>query len=262
MNKIRFQQPLAMLMCACVSATVWAADGAVELRSDNDKVGYALGYQIGGDFKRQKIELKQAAVQRGIADAQQGASPLMSAEEMHATLVELKRKVVAQEREAMPQLVTGSANATASAVTGSPASAARPQLHAQRLAATATEGAREFMEKNSKQKGIVTLPSGVQYRVLKEGAGKQARAEDKVALIYRGALINGKEFGNSDRGGKPAPEVFSVAMLVPGVREAISHMSEGAKWQVFVPPQLGFDASTPLYRKVTVFEVELVAVNP
>ncbi len=98
--------------------------------------------------------------------------------------------------------------------------------------------------------------------MLKDGTGKQPQETDKVALIYRGSFINGNEFGNTDQEGKPVPKTFPLTSLVPGMREAISHMNEGAKWQVFVPPQLGFDASTPLYRKVTVFDVELVAVNP
>jgi FKBP-type peptidyl-prolyl cis-trans isomerase FklB len=257
-------QSIALALGACVSAGVWAGGNAIELKSDTDKASYALGYQIGGDFKRQKIDMNEAAVVQGIADARKGASSLMTEEAMHATLVELKRKVVEQERAAMPQVVKSSANVTAAADAQKIATenAAQPLPHARRLAATTTEGAREFMEKNAKQKGVVTLPSGVQYRVLKDGSGKQPKEQDKVSLIYRGSLINGKEFGNTDQDGKPAPKVFPLASLVPGMREAISHMKEGTKWQVFVPPELGFDASTPLYRKVTIVDVELVAVNP
>lgn len=258
------QQSIALALGACVSASVWAGGNAMELKSDTDKTSYALGYQIGGDFKHQKMDLNEAAVVRGIADARKGTASLMTEEAMHATLVELKRKVVEQERTAMPQIVKSPAKTTAAADVqkGTVGNAAQPLPHARRLAATTTESAREFMEKNAKQKGVVTLPSGVQYRVLKDGSGKQPKEQDKVALIYRGSLINGKEFGNTDQNGKPVPKVFPLTSLVPGMREAISHMKEGTKWQVFVPPELGFDASTPLYRKVTIVDVELVAVNP
>jgi FKBP-type peptidyl-prolyl cis-trans isomerase len=200
---------------------------------------------------------------RGIADAQKGASSLMTEEDMHATLIELKHKVVAQERAAMPAIVKSSTQGAAvpqaqeAVLTNA---AALP--HAKRSAAKTTEGAREFLEKNAKAKGVVTMASGLQYRVLKDGTGKQPKETDKVSLIYRGTLVNGNEFGNTYQEGKQAPKVFPLVSLVPGMREAISHMKEGAKWQIFVPPQLGFDASTPLYRKVTVFDVELVAVNP
>ncbi len=258
------QQSIALALGACVSANVWAADNGVELRSETDKASYALGYQIGGDFQRQKMELNEAAVVRGIADARSGAASLMSEESMRTTLIELKRKVVEQERAAMPQIVRSSAKASdlteaQEAVAGKTATAFP---HARRAAAKTTEGAKEFLEKNAQQKGVVMLQSGLQYRVLKDGTGRQPQEADKVALIYRGSFVNGNEFGNTDQEGKPAPKVFPLTSLVPGMREAVSHMKEGAKWQVFVPPQLGFDASTPLYRKVTVFDVELVAVNP
>jgi FKBP-type peptidyl-prolyl cis-trans isomerase FklB len=252
MKNAYLKRSLVMAVAACVSATVWAAGSEMNLKSEADRASYALGYQIGSDFKNQKMDLNEAAMVRGVADARSGA-PLMSEESMHAVLIELKRKVVAQERNAMPEVAKG---------VGATAAQQATVPHARRLAATTTEGAMEFMAKNAKQKGIVTLPSGVQYRVIKDGTGKRPNEEDKVALIYRGSLVNGKEFGNTDQDGKPAPKTFPVVSLVPGMREAILHMNEGAKWQVFVPPQLGFDASTPLYRKVTVIDVELVAVNP
>ncbi|HEY5911510.1 MAG TPA: FKBP-type peptidyl-prolyl cis-trans isomerase N-terminal domain-containing protein, partial [Verrucomicrobiae bacterium] len=94
------QQSIALALGACVSAGVWAADNGMELKSETDKASYALGYQIGGDFRRQKMDLNEAAVVRGIADARAGTASQMSEESMRATLIELKRKVVAQERAA------------------------------------------------------------------------------------------------------------------------------------------------------------------
>lgn len=256
------RQPLALAMAACFSVSAWAAGGGIELKSETDMTSYALGYQIGGDLQRQKIDLNEAAVVRGIADARAGAAPLMPEQSMRTTLIELKRKVVAQERAALPQ-IDKSTDATApvtQAVLKYAATATAP-AHARRAAARTTAGAKAFLEKNAQRQDVMTLPSGLQYRVLKDGTGKQPQATDKVALIYRGSLVNGNEFGNTDQDGKPAPKSFPVASLVPGMREAVSHMKEGAQWQVFVPPQLGFNASTPLYRKVTVFDVQLVAVN-
>jgi FKBP-type peptidyl-prolyl cis-trans isomerase FklB len=264
MRTTYLKQSVTLAVAACVSATVWAAGNEMELKSETDKASYALGYQIGSDFKHQKMDLNEAAVVRGIADARTGAAALMSEESMHGTLVELKRKVVEQERAAMPEVVKSSARVTAAAETqeGAAANATKLLRHARRAAAKTTEGAREFLEKNAQAKGVVTLSSGLQYRVLKQGSGRQPQEADRVALIYRGAFINGNEFGNTDKDGKPTPRTYPLTALVPGMREAVSHMKEGDKWQVFVPPQLGFDASTPLYRKVTVFDVELVAVNP
>ncbi len=258
MKKGYLKQSLLLTAAVCASASVCAAGNGMDLKSETDRISYALGYQIGGDFRQQQVDLNNAVVLQGIADARSGAPAQMSEDAMHATLIELKRKVVSQQRAAGPEIVKNDSKPSSTA--GVEATAPLP--HARRLAPQTTEGAREFLEKNAKQKGVMTLSSGVQYRVLKDGTGKQPKESDKVALIYRGSLINGKEFGNTDENGKPVPKTFSLAALVPGMREAISHMNEGAKWQVFIPPQLGFDASTPLYRKVTIVDVELVAVNP
>ncbi len=263
MKQSYLQQSIALALSACISAGAWAADNGMELKSETDRASYALGYQIGGDFKRQKMDLNEAAVVRGIADARTGTSSLMTEDAMRTTLIELKRKVM--EQESTPsQTVTGANNGPAALEIQKAANGATAATlpHAKRAAAKMTESARQFLDRNALQKGVVTLPSGLQYRVVRQGSGKQAKESDKVALIYRGALVNGNEFGNTDQAGKAVPKVFPLASLVPGMREAVSRMNEGSKWQVFVPPQLGFDASTPLYRKVTVFDVELVAVNP
>ncbi len=249
---------LSTLLALSVSVPAHAGTDDVELTSEIDRTSYALGYQIGGDFQRQRLDVNEEALVRGMEDAMNGASALMSLEAMHSTLIELKRKVVNPERS-MPQLVRSSARGTSlsdlhEAVSTMP--------HARRPAARASEGAAQFFEWNAHQDGVVTMPSGVQYRVVRDGDGKKPRETDDVALIYRGALVNGNEFGNTIQNGKPVPRTFALASLVPGMREAVSHMREGAKWQVFVPPQLGFDASTPLYRKVTIFNIELVSVNP
>ncbi|MBS1191322.1 MAG: hypothetical protein H6R10_3114 [Rhodocyclaceae bacterium] len=260
---INSRQALAFATGACLGAGAWAAGSGADLASETDRVSYALGYQIGGDFKRQQVDLNSAAVVRGMADAQAGSVPLMTEEAMRGTLMELKRKVVAQERAAMPQIDRRSGP---DGIAAPPADDAKPSGAAPsqggRKAVKSPEDARGFLERNARRQGVVTLPNGVQYKVIKEGSGKGPQPADKVALLYRGALADGKEFGNTDREGKPTPKTFPLAALVPGMREAVSRMKEGAQWQIFIPPQLGFDAGTPLYRKVTVFDVQLVAVNP
>lgn len=256
------RQLLGLTMGVCVSAGAWAAGDGVELKSEADMTSYALGYQIGGDLQRQKIDLNAAAIVQGIADARTGAAPLMTEQSMRTTLIELKHKVVAQERAALPQIDKDAVAATPAVHAAVLKHAEAVPAHARRASAKATPGATEFLRKNAQRQDIMTLPSGVQYRMLKEGTGKQPRETDQVALIYRGSFVNGNEFGSTEQDGQPASKVFPVASLVPGMREAVSHMKEGDQWQVFVPPQLGFDASTPLYRKITVFDVQLVAVNP
>ncbi len=259
MKRTYLRLSILLALGAYIPAHAETDDG--ELRSETDKTSYALGYQIGGDFLRQRLDLNEEALVRGIEDAMQGTPALMSPEAMHATLIELKRRVVNQERSSPPQLVRSAVKVPLLPdVHAAISDGGMP--HARRPAARASEGAAQFLEWNARQDGVVSLPSGVQYRVLKDGDGKRPRETDDVALIYRGTLVNGNEFGNTNQNGNPVPQTFAMAALVPGMREAVSHMKEGDKWQVFVPPQLGFDASTPLYRKVTVFDIELVSVNP
>jgi FKBP-type peptidyl-prolyl cis-trans isomerase FklB len=260
MNTI-LRQAIAATLGMCVCAGAGAAGEQMELKSDTDKASYALGYQIGGDFKRQKMDLHAPAVVRGIADAQSGAAPLMNETDMRNILIEVKRRVVEQERSAAPEVLEKTPGKGASQPDAKDQSPPAAQPHAKRAAAKPTEDSKAFFDKNAKREGVVTLPSGLQYKVLKEGAGRNPQAADKVTLIYRGTLANGNEFADTRQDGKAAPRTYALKSLVPGLREAVSHMKEGAQWQVFVPPQLGFDASTPLYRKITVFDIQLVAVS-
>lgn len=276
-------KPLAAAALAmCMYAGTGSASDTMELKSDTAKTSYALGYQIGGDMKRQQVDIDSVAVVQGIVDARKGDTPRMSEETMRNTLMELKRKIVAQERaeakveidqaaEAAKKSATPEHHGAQDAPTAKDAPATAPavkdasvakdtpaaQAVAKRMSPQGEEIAKEFFANNAKKEGIVTLPSGVQYKVLQEGSGKQPKDGDKVSMTYRGTLANGTEFGNSNA----AARTFPLNALVPGLREAVSRMKEGAEWQVFIPPQLGFDARTPLFRKITVFDIKLASVK-
>jgi len=121
----------------------------------------------------------------------------------------------------------------------------------------------EFLAANKTKKGVVTLPSGLQYVVLADGTGKKPGAEDTVTVHYRGTLINGEEFDSSYRRNEPA--TFAVSGVIKGWTEALQLMKEGAKWQLFIPQQLaygerGMGAIGP--NELLIFEVELVKVAP
>jgi FKBP-type peptidyl-prolyl cis-trans isomerase len=119
-----------------------------------------------------------------------------------------------------------------------------------------------FLAENKTKEGVVTLPNGLQYKILKVGEGRKPTEADTVEYHYMGILINGTEFDSSHRRGKPA--TFKVTGVIPGLREALKLMPVGSKWQLFVPPELAYGAQgsgrIPA-NSTLIFEVELLAVK-
>ena len=200
---------IAAIVGTGLCATAWAAsDAPVDLKTESGKINYSLGYQIGGDFKRQGVELDSAAVVKGIQDALSGAEPLMKPEEMHTTLMELRRKIIADQQ------------------------AKRKEAEQQKVA----EG-KKFMEENAKKEGVVTTKSGLQYKILKEGTGKSPAATDQVTVNYRGTLVDGKEFDSSYKRGKPA--TFRLNGVIKGWTEGPPADEGGRQGRAVHPVQSG-----------------------
>jgi FKBP-type peptidyl-prolyl cis-trans isomerase FklB len=205
-----------------------------KIRNENDRIGYSIGYQIGGDFRRQGVELRTDLVVKGIRDAVDGSNPLMTPEEMNRTLVELKRNFIAAQQEE-----------------------ARKAMEKYRAAGEA------FLEGEAKKEGVVTLPSGLMYKVLNDGEGVSPKATDKVSVHYRGTLVDGTEFDSSYRRNQPA--TFNVNGVIRGWMEALQLMKPGANWQLFVPANLAYGdrGAGPAVPpgSALIFEVELISVD-
>ena len=120
-----------------------------------------------------------------------------------------------------------------------------------------------FLAENKKKEGVITLPSGLQYKVIKAGTGKKPKATDTVTVHYQGTLIDGKEFDSSYRRGQPV--TFPVNGVIPGWTEALQLMEEGAKWQIFIPSSLAYGdrgAGRDIGPHATlIFEIELVSIQ-
>ncbi len=119
-----------------------------------------------------------------------------------------------------------------------------------------------FLEENKKKEGVTALPSGLQYKVLKEGAGKTPKAADTVTAHYRGTLTDGTEFESSYK--KEKPLTFKVDGVIKGWTEALLLMKEGSKWQIVIPPDLAYgERGSPVIppNSTLIFEVELISVN-
>ena len=220
---------LATVLCGAPLAFA-AASEPVTLDDETARINYSLGYQIGGDFKRQGVEMNADAVVKGIEDALSGAEPQMTPGDMHNTLLDLKRRVVAANKK----------------------SAVEQELK------TVAEG-KQFMEENAKKEGVVTTDSGLQYQIIEEGTGKAPSPTDKVTVNYRGTLINGNEFDSSYSRGEPA--TFQLNGVIKGWTEGLQHVKEGGKIKLFIPPTLAYGDRGPMAHRTLVFDVELLSVG-
>jgi FKBP-type peptidyl-prolyl cis-trans isomerase len=204
-----------------------------ELKDLKDRESYSLGYQFGQSLKYQGLDINMEVYESGIKDALGGTKPRLTQEEIQKTVSELQQRVMAARQKELKEM-------------------AEKNL---------SEG-RAFLEENKKKEGVKTLPSGLQYKVLAEGSGKTPQATDSVTVNYRGGFINGTEFDSSYQRGKPA--TLQVDKVVPGWKEALQLMKEGSKWQIFIPPELGYGdrGGGPIPPNSTLlFDVELISVN-
>ena len=230
---IRMTTLISVALLAAASGSLYAED-TLKLEDDTARINYSLGYQIGGDFKRQGVEMNAAAIVKGIEDALAGTEPMLPRDEMHATLMELKRKVVAEERTQLRKN--------------------RRETELEYLA----EG-KKFMEENAAKPGVKTTASGLQYKIVEAGTGKSPKPTDEVTVNYRGTLINGNEFDSSYQRGEPAK--FRLDNVIKGWTEGLQLVKEGGKIQLFIPPRLAYGDRGPMGHRTLIFDVELLAVG-
>jgi FKBP-type peptidyl-prolyl cis-trans isomerase FklB len=227
-----FIKKMTGVVAAVITAgTAFAAE--VELKTDIDKANYSVGYQVGSDFKSQNVEVNMDALVKGIEDALSGGQALMTPEERHATLTALRQKIAAEQ-----------------------------QARLKEQAAENLAKSKAFMAENAGKDGVTALPSGLQYKIIAEGSGASPTKGDKVTVHYRGTLIDGTEFDSSFKRNKPA--MFGVSDVIAGWTEALQLMKEGSKWQLFIPPALGYGASSAGQippNSTLIFEVELISIN-
>jgi len=215
-----------------VAASLFAEE-KVDLTKLDQRISYSLGADIGGNLKRQGLELDPASLAKGITDALKGNSELSEAE---------IQKVL---QDARPQMM------------------AQVEAHQRQVAEMNVKAGEMFLEANAKKAGVKTTPSGLQYKVLKEGKGKNPKASDTVMVHYHGTLIDGTVFDSSvDRG---EPMEIPVTGVIPGWVEALQMMKEGDKWQLVIPSKLAYadrGAGGKIGPNTTlVFEVELLSIQ-
>jgi FKBP-type peptidyl-prolyl cis-trans isomerase FklB len=189
--------------------TAVAATGDINLKTDNDKLSYTIGVDMGKNFKSQEIKVNPQVFVKGLQDGLSGANPKLSQEQMKETLQKLQQQLIAKKISKFKQ-----------------------QAEVNKKKGDA------FLASNKSKSGVVTLPSGLQYKVLEKGTGPKPSKDDSVVVEYTGKLLNGKVFDSSERTGKPA--TFKVSQVIPGWTEALQLMSKGAKWEIYVPSKLAY----------------------
>ncbi|HET8887372.1 MAG TPA: FKBP-type peptidyl-prolyl cis-trans isomerase [Candidatus Angelobacter sp.] len=218
------------------TGTATAKPGATtKLTSTKEKASYAIGMNLGGGLHRQNIDVDTASLVQGLKDALSGNKTLLTEEEARAALMQLQSEMQAKMQAKQAQ--EGEANKK--------------------------EGD-AFLAANKTKEGVVTLPSGLQYKILKEGSGPKPTATDSVVCNYKGTLINGTEFDSSYKRGEPA--TFPVTGVIKGWTEALQLMPVGSKWELFIPADLGYGPrgtpGGPIGPNSTlVFEVELMSIK-
>ncbi|MCW8908048.1 MAG: FKBP-type peptidyl-prolyl cis-trans isomerase [Sedimenticola sp.] len=203
---------------------------AADLNTLQQRFSYALGHQFAQQLKQQGVTVEGVAFGAAIDDVLQGNQVRLTPQEMSEAFRQTKEEMARAQQE---------------------------------KAEAAGQAGQAFLERNSSQEGVVVLPSGLQYQVLREGEGEQPAPGAKVTVHYRGTLISGEEFDSSYSRGEPTS--FSLDGVIPGFREGISLMNPGAKYKLFIPASLGYgETGAPGAigpNETLIFEVELISID-
>ncbi|MGD0036955.1 MAG: FKBP-type peptidyl-prolyl cis-trans isomerase [Bacteroidota bacterium] len=201
-------------------------------KTTKEKVSYSIGINVGKEMKlrMQELNINQAFLLQGIKDAINSSTTAMSEKEMETTLAAFQKEMMAKM---------------------------------QAIAEKNKKEGETFLAANKKKDGVITLPSGLQYKILKTGSGPKPTASQTVSCNYRGTLIDGKEFDSSYKRGEPAE--FPVGQVIKGWVEALQLMPVGSKWQLFIPSDLAYGPNGQGQiigpNATLIFDIELLSIK-
>ena len=220
---------LSIILPACQST-----QHKTELKTLQDSVSYSIGMDIGKNLKGQMIDVNPDALAQALKDMTGDGKPMLTDVQARSAMMAFQTQMMA--------------------------------THAEKMKAAGEKNKKDgevFLAENKKKEGVVTLPSGLQYKVLTMGNGKKPRATDKVTLNYRGVLTDGTEFDNSYKRGEPA--VFPVNGIIKGLSEALQLMPVGSKWQIVIPADIAYGeqgaGAQIAPNAVLIFEIELLGIK-
>jgi FKBP-type peptidyl-prolyl cis-trans isomerase FklB len=206
--------------------------------SEKEKLSYSMGFTQGksmsGFFKAQSIDIDTDTFVKALKEGLSGAKSEMTEDEMRAQITTLQKELVAKRAE--QSKVASEKN---------------------------KKDGEAFLAENKKKDGVVTLPDGLQYKILKDGTGPTPKKTDKVKVNYKGSLINGTEFDSSYKRNEPA--VFQVDRVIAGWTEALQLMKVGSKWDVYIPSNLAYGEHGNGFvigpNQTLIFEIELLSIE-
>jgi len=200
---------------------------------ENSRGSYAIGLMFGSRWKQQEIDVNYDWLVRGLKDAMAGGPTLLTEPEMRTTLDQFQKEISAKQEKKR-----------------------------QALAEKNKQDGEAFLAENKTKPGVVTLPDGLQYKIITNGSGATPLMNDNVTVNYRGTFIDGKEFDSSAKIGHPLQ--FAVGNVIQGWTEALMQMKAGSKWQLFVPSELAYgERGRPGVPpgSVLIFEIELISAE-
>jgi FKBP-type peptidyl-prolyl cis-trans isomerase FklB len=207
------------------------------LKTPKDKASYAIGMNIGRGLHKDSVDVDPAILLRGLKDGLAGGKTLMTDDEAKTAMTALQADL--RKKQDAKMEIVGEAN--------------KKQGDA-------------FLATNKTKQGVVALPSGLQYKILKEGTGPKPTAADTVVCNYKGTLLDNTEFDSSYKRGQPA--TFPVGQVIKGWTEVLQLMPVGSKWEVFIPSDLAYGPRGPGQgggaigpNATLIFEIELLSIQ-
>jgi FKBP-type peptidyl-prolyl cis-trans isomerase FklB len=201
---------IAFAVMGLTATTVFAAtDVTSSLKTELEKLSYSIGVDLGQNMKKQGIEISPAAMVKGMEDGIADGKLLLTEQQMKDVLLNFQKELMAKRTAQFDKAASDN-----------------------------KAKGEEFLAANKNKPGVVTLPSGLQYKIVTAGTGKKPGKDDNVTVEYKGTLINGTVFDSSEKAGKPA--TFKLSQVIPGWTEALQLMPVGSTWELYVPAALAY----------------------
>lgn len=221
-------------MASLVLSSAMAATDSTALSTDTDKLSYSIGIDLGKNFKRQSIDVNPQVMLQGLKDGLEGNKQLLTDQQMQDVLTKFQKELMERRSAEFNK------KATENKAKGE-----------------------KFLEDNKSKEGVVSLPSGLQYKIVKAGSGPKPGKDDIVTVEYTGRLIDGTVFDSTEKSGKPA--TFKLSQVIPGWTEALQLMPVGSTWEIYVPADLAYGPRSvggPIGpNEALIFNIHLISVK-